>query len=187
MTDVGSLFDQLRVSDVRDGMDWAGLHGRGSVSPEIAPMFQGARLHGPAHTMRHRLSEKVVPPMSPEEYTAWAYSYWYQELYSYPLEQNLTGGEVVVVESPPDVAVGEIGSNNSLSWYAAGAAGIVTSGDVLVRPGDIIVADGDGVIAVPIEHAEVVAKYARQELEKDKAGRRRLYEKLGWQLDETVR
>ncbi|GAB3417632.1 RraA family protein [Flindersiella endophytica] len=227
MTDVGALFEGLRVSDVRDGMDWAGLHGKGTVSPEIAPMFQGARLHGPAHTMRHRLSEKVVPPMTPEEYTTWAYSYWYKELYSYPLEQNLTSGEVVVVESPPDVAVGEIGSNNSLSWYAAGAAGIVTSGGVrdrdecvlqkvpifcrtraqsmvqgriefdaaqvpvsiggaLVRPGDIIVADGDGVIVVPIEHAEVVAKYARQELDKDKVGRRKLYEKLGWALDETV-
>lgn len=227
MTELGTLFEGLRVSDVRDGMDWAGLHSKGTVSGDIGPLYQGARLCGPAHTIRHRLSEKAVPSLSPDEYTTWAYSYWYKELYSYPLEKNLKTGEVVVVESPPDVAVGEIGSNNSLAWYAAGAAGIISSGGVrdrdeciqqqvpifcrhraqsmvqgrvefdsaqipvsiggaLIRPGDIVVADGDGVIAVPAEHAETVAKYARQELEKDKVGRRKLYEKLGWPLDETV-
>jgi regulator of RNase E activity RraA len=221
------LFDGLRVSDVRDGMDWVGLHAKGSVAPTIRPLFEGARLCGPAHTVRHRLSEKTVPAMSPDEYTEWAYRYWYKELYAYPLSERLTGGEIVVVESPPDAVVGEIGSNNSLEWYASGAAGIVTSGGVrdtdecirqavpifcrvraqsmvqgriefdaaqvpvsiggaLVRPGDIVVADGDGVIVVPVEHAEQVAKYARQESDNDKVGRRRLYERLGWPLDETV-
>jgi len=68
-TTVSELFAGLRVSDVRDGMDWAGLHAKGSVSPEIAPLFAGASLCGPAHTVRHRLSEKVVPPMSPDDYT----------------------------------------------------------------------------------------------------------------------
>ena len=62
----------------------------------------------------------------------------------------------------------------------------VNMGGVLIRPGDIVVADGDGVISVPVEHAETVTRYARQELENDKAGRRRLYEKLGRPLDETV-
>ncbi len=44
-----------------------------------------------------------------------------------------------------------------------------------------------GVIVVPLEHAEQVARYARQEYENDKAGRRRMYEQLGWQLDDSVR
>lgn len=228
MAELARLFEGLRVSDVRDGMDWAGLHSKGTVAGDIAPLFPGAQLFGAAHTIRHRLSEKTVPHMSPDEYTDWAYKYWYKELYSYPLEKNLTHGEVVVVESPPDVAVGELGSNNTLAWYAAGAAGIVTAGGVrdrdecvlqrvpifcrhraqsmvqgrvefdsaqvpvniggvLVRPGDIVVGDGDGVIVVPIEHAETVATYARKELDKDKVGRRKLYERLGWELDETVR
>jgi regulator of RNase E activity RraA len=62
----------------------------------------------------------------------------------------------------------------------------VTLGGVLVRPGDVVVADGDGVIIVPREHAESVARAAREVLESDKAARRRLYEKLGLPPDPTV-
>lgn len=62
----------------------------------------------------------------------------------------------------------------------------VSVGGVTVNPGDIVVADGDGVIVVPREMARDVAKYARRELEKDKKARRRLYEELGMELDETV-
>ncbi|MEW5978848.1 MAG: RraA family protein [Acidobacteriota bacterium] len=62
----------------------------------------------------------------------------------------------------------------------------ITCGGVLVRPGDVVVADGDGVVVVPREHAEAVAKAAREILESDKTGRRRLYEQLGIPLDSTV-
>jgi 4-hydroxy-4-methyl-2-oxoglutarate aldolase len=222
------LFDGLRVADVRDGMDWAGLAAKGTVAPDVAPLFQGARAMGVAHTVRLRPSEKAVPALTPEQYTDWANSYWYGELYDMArLAADLEDGEMVVIESA-GLDVGEVGSNNSLEWYAAGASGIVTSGGVrdrdecvlqavpifcrlrvqkmvqgrvefdttqvpvnvggvLVRPGDVVVADGDGVIVVPVEHAETVARYARQELENDKRGRRRLYEKLGRPLDDSVR
>ena len=62
----------------------------------------------------------------------------------------------------------------------------VSVGGVTVNPGDVVVADGDGVIVAPREMARDVAKYARQELEKDKRARRRLYDELGMELDETV-
>ncbi len=62
----------------------------------------------------------------------------------------------------------------------------IMCGGVLVRPGDVVVADGDGVVVVPREHAEEVARAARKILESDKAGRRKLYEKLGMPPDKTV-
>jgi len=41
----------------------------------------------------------------------------------------------------------------------------ITLGGVLVRPGDVVMADGDGVIVVPRERAEEVAKAAMQYLD----------------------
>jgi len=63
----------------------------------------------------------------------------------------------------------------------------VVIGGVLVCPGDVVVADGDGVVVVPRYVAESVAKFAREILEKDKTGRRDLYENLGRPLDKTVK
>jgi regulator of RNase E activity RraA len=63
----------------------------------------------------------------------------------------------------------------------------VTVGGVLVRPGDMVVADGDGVIVVPREHAERVAEIAWDIAKGDKAGRKKLYEKMNMTPDATVR
>jgi len=63
----------------------------------------------------------------------------------------------------------------------------VVIGGVLVCPGDVVVADGDGVIVVPRSVAEQVAKFAREILDKDKIGRKGLYESLGRPLDKTVK
>ena len=61
----------------------------------------------------------------------------------------------------------------------------------LNRPNVLLLAlkqaeDGDGVIVVPRALARDVAKYAHRELANDKAGRRKLYEALGKELDDTV-
>jgi regulator of RNase E activity RraA len=62
----------------------------------------------------------------------------------------------------------------------------IVCGGVLVIPGDVIVADGDGVLVVPRAVAAEVARYAKRILEGDKAGRRKLYEKLGLPKDKSI-
>lgn len=63
----------------------------------------------------------------------------------------------------------------------------IVCGGATVIPGDVIVADGDGVLVVPRAHAADVATYARKILQGDKASRRKLYEKLGLPLDDSVK
>jgi 4-hydroxy-4-methyl-2-oxoglutarate aldolase len=62
----------------------------------------------------------------------------------------------------------------------------VNIGGATVRPGDTIVADGDGVVVIPAEIADDVAKYAWRHADHDKAGRRKIYEQLGMAPDWTL-
>ena len=62
----------------------------------------------------------------------------------------------------------------------------IVVGGVYIEHGDIVIADGDGVIVVPRAKAVEVADAAREELNIDKAARRKLYEALGIPFDFTV-
>lgn len=218
------LYEPLRLTDVRDGMDWNMLHNTGSVAPEIRPLWR-TKIVGFARTYRYVPTNQEIPDMTPDEYTKYAYDYWYAKVTKTP-QGIIQDGDVVVIDAA-NTNVGICGSNNTLNWMAQGARGVVTNGGcrdtdevihekvpvwsryvsqtmnqgrvefaeaevpvdiggALVRNGDLIVADGDGVLVVPIEKVESVAKYALQELESDKQGRREIYDRLGWEHDETV-
>ena len=217
-------FKKLRVADVRDGMDWVGLHPIGSVAPEIRPIWR-TKIVGFARTARYIPTTHVVTARTPEEYTKFLQNYW-NEISPDPFKHDIEEDDIIVLDCA-DTNIGIVGSFNSFDWYERGARGVVTNGgardtdeiilqevpvwsryisqsmpigraqydgkdmDVniggqIVRPGDVIVADGDGVIVVPIEKAELVAKYALEEQLRDRAMRREVYEKLGRELDDTV-
>ena len=226
-------FEGLRVADVTDGMDAAGLQGVGLMDPDIRPLWKDPqryrhRFAGIAVTARYVPTQ--FPPagkMPEEDYDKWASS-WYRDRSGEPFMALLRKGSALVIEEAPRADVGTIGSNNILAWKLRGCVGVVTSatardtdeviteavplyfarpgrgirpgrneiesvnrpvvcGGALVVPGDVIVADGDGVVAVPRARAGEVARYARKILEGDKAGRRKLYEKLGIPPDDSIK
>ena len=224
-----ALFQDLRVADVSDGMDKAGLQSIGLMDPAIAPLWKDTtrythRVVGIAVTVRYVPTQR--PPAGPVgDFDQWMGA-WYQKLSSEPFAPLLRPGSVLVIEEHGQ-DTGTIGSNNILSWRLRGCVGVVTSatardtdeiitqkiplyykgpgrgirpgrnevesvnrpvvcGGVLVMPGDVIVADGDGVIVVPRAKAKEVAEYALTTKDGDKAGRRRLYERLGLPLDPSV-
>lgn len=219
------LYKDLRVADVRDGMDWCMMHYSGSMTTDIRPLYR-TRAVGIARTAKYVPYRGSIPQMSPEEYTEWV-GWYYNTVCIYPWVKEITPGDFVVLDLS-GVNVGLMGSNNGLECKRAGARGIISSdgvrdtdelilqqvpfwsrycsqgmvqgrvqyeahnipvsvGGVLVRPGDVVVADGDGVIVVPQEKAVEVAKYAHREFSSDKASRRKLYESMGMELDDTVR
>jgi 4-hydroxy-4-methyl-2-oxoglutarate aldolase len=219
------LYKDLRVTDVRDGMDWVGMHGYGTVDHSIKPLFR-TKVVGIARTARYMPYEGPVPQVTGDEYTKWV-KWYYSEVCNDPWGKEIEEGDFVVMDVS-GVDVGILGSNNTLDHKHKGCVGYLTNGGgirdtdevihqgipvwskfvsqgmdqarirydskdvpvaiggVAIYPGDVVVADGDGVVVVPRKLAREVAKYAHQELTGDKAGRRRLYEKLGWELDETV-
>jgi regulator of RNase E activity RraA len=226
------VYDGLRVADVADGLDMAGLQGVGLMDPAIRPLWRDTenfehRFIGIAVTARYVPTNRRADRMTPEDFRKWE-SNWYTNISSEPFSALLRPGAALVIDGGEDGDTGSIGSNNILAWKLRGMRGVVTSGGIrdtdevikekvpayhkrfgrgirpgrnevesvnraimcggtLVRPGDVIVADGDGVVVVPREHAEEVAKAARQILDSDKKGRRGLYQKLGIPEDKTVR
>ena len=121
------LFANLRVADVRDGMDTLMLHNVGSMAPTIRPLFR-TRALGIARTCRYLAYDGTLPKISPEEYWDWAYRY-YDEVCSYPWMGDIEEGDFIVIDQS-SICSGLMGSNNSLDCIKSGARGLVTNGGV---------------------------------------------------------
>jgi regulator of RNase E activity RraA len=228
------LYAPLRVADVSDGMDMAGLLDVGLMDPAIEALWKDIenfshRFCGIAVTVRYvPTNRRVSNNMTPDEFRKWEGN-WYGQISPEPFTAHLKKGSVIVIDNQGDGDTGSTGSSNILGWKQKGMVGLVSAGGVrdtdeiikqgnpvymdlskrgrgirpgrneiesvqkpvvvggvLINPGDVIVADGDGVIVVPREYAEPVARMAHEILVKDKAARRNMFKQLGIKSDFTV-
>jgi 4-hydroxy-4-methyl-2-oxoglutarate aldolase len=127
-----SLFQGLRVADVADGMDAAGLQNIGLMDPQIHPLWRDSehfthRFAGVAVTARYVPTQD--PPagkMSVAAYDEWAGG-WYDRRSGEAYIALIRKGTALVIEDAPDADVGSIGSYNILEWRNKGCVGVVTS------------------------------------------------------------
>lgn len=122
-----ALFAELRVADVRDGLDTLGLHHWGTVHHSIRPLWR-TRAHGLARTARHLPYDGGLPPLTGDDYWKWSGEY-YAKVNPYPWMESIQPGDFVVIDQS-GVDVGLMGSNNSLGGVKSGAAGYVCNGGV---------------------------------------------------------
>ena len=125
-------FAGLRVADVTDGMDFAGLKNIGLMDPEIHSLWKDFkdyrhRFIGIAVTVRYVPTQRAAPPagLTYEEFRA-RESKWYGELSFEPFGELIRPGTAIVIDEAPAADVGSIGSNNIMSWKLKGAVGVVT-------------------------------------------------------------
>ena len=124
-------FDSLRVADVSDGMDAAGLQNIGLMDASIRPLWKDTekfshRFIGIAVTARY-VPTQLLPAgrMTTAEYDAWAGN-WYGKRSSEPFVALLRKGSALVIEDAAAADVGSIGSNNILGRKLKGCVGVVT-------------------------------------------------------------
>ncbi len=122
-----TLYKDLRVSDVRDGMDWNGMHHYGSMSPDLKPLFR-TRAVGIARTCRYLPFRGPLPKFTPEEYRQWS-DWYYENVCTYPWMKEIEQGDFIVIDQSGADA-GLMGSANGLAAFGSGARGFVTNGGV---------------------------------------------------------
>lgn len=124
------LYDGLRVADVSDGMDMAGLPSTGLVDPAIHPDWVDRQnlthqFRGIAVTVRYVPTQKSDRPAPGEDFHAWEgdfYTKYSHEAFS----DVIRPGTAVVIDDVEGKDIGSIGSYNILYWKSLGAVGVVT-------------------------------------------------------------
>jgi len=121
------MFKRLRVTDVRDGMDWMGYHHYGTVDYSFRPLVRPeATVIGIARTARYVPYEGPVPMLVGEAYTPWVHMY-YKEICYDPWSKDIQQGDFVCLDIA-GLDVGLMGSNNTLGCKKKGAVGFLLNG-----------------------------------------------------------
>jgi regulator of RNase E activity RraA len=123
-----AMYRYLRVADVSDGMDVAGLQDVGLVDSEIRALWKDTdafthRVVGIAVTARYVPTNRREPKMDDA-----TIGRWYSTVTSEAFMDVLTPGSILVIDAMEDGESRSIGSSNIQSWQKRGMAGLVTSG-----------------------------------------------------------
>jgi regulator of RNase E activity RraA len=124
------MYKNLRVADVSDGLDMAGLPGTGLVNPEIHASWTDLKdfkhiFRGIAVTVRYVPTQRQALPVPGEDFSKWE-SNFYNAFSSEAFTPLIRPGTAIVIDDVEDRDIGSIGSNNILNWYRMGAVGVVT-------------------------------------------------------------
>lgn len=122
------LYADLRVCDVRDGMDALGYHFYGSMDPSIRPLYR-THAYGIAKTVRYLPFRGGMKYENPRQYRDNYTPLYYNEICTYPWTEEIEEGDFVVVDQS-GLCVGLMGSANSLACFNAGMRGLVTNGGI---------------------------------------------------------
>lgn len=124
------LYKNLRVADVSDGLDMAGLPGTGLVDPAIHSDWVDLKnfthvFRGIAITVRYVPTQRPALPAAGEDFSKWEGNFY--TTYSHEaFTQLIRPGSAIVIDDVEYRDIGSIGSNNILYWYKLGAVGVVT-------------------------------------------------------------
>jgi regulator of RNase E activity RraA len=125
------LFEGLRVADVIDGMDKAGLRNVGAMDPDIHPAWTDTktfkhRFIGIALTVRYAPVNWPLPPkMNTKEFDDYQAKH-YAASAAEPFVDLIRPGTAVVIDDSIGYDVGPIGSFNIMVYKSKGCVGVVT-------------------------------------------------------------
>jgi regulator of RNase E activity RraA len=129
------MYKGLRVADVSDGMDIAGLKDAGLMDQRIQALWKDIdsfkhQFRGIAVTARYVPTNRYVPNnMTPEQFSKWE-GEWYNKISPETYIDSIKPGKVIVIDNQGDGDVGSVGSFNALAWVLKGAVGIVSAGGI---------------------------------------------------------
>lgn len=124
------LYKDLRVADVSDGLDMAGLPGTGLVNSDIHADWIDLKdfrhvFRGIALTVRYVPTQRPAYPANGEDFASWE-SNFYNTISTEAFTKIIRPGSAIVIDDVEESDIGSIGSNNILNWFRLGAVGVVT-------------------------------------------------------------
>lgn len=187
-TKIIKAFANIPTSTISDAM------GRyGTMSSDMKPVFQGARICGPAFTVRVYANDNLMVHLALKEARAgdilivdsggFTQCALWGELMSLSAQSRRLRGTVIDGGVRDKDAIGELGypvfakTIIPVGTHKSSQGAIckpVSCDGVPISPGDIIVGDSDGVVVVPFDQTSVVLENAKAILSREDQMRKRI-------------